>query len=118
VQPPPRFVADGDVYVAETLQSRPSAYLLHFSTVVECLDGHVESVYVCAHATHTQVTDLFLRASEEIIATRQLERHPILGAHDELRCLRDHLERVEAFLISHSHQVRLELDADAAARAD
>ena len=116
VRPPPRFLDAGDnAYVGETLRARPSAYVLQFSTVVEGLDGHVESVYVCARATHTQVTDLFLHASDEIVATRRLEHHPILSELDELRCLRDHLERVEAWLVSCGYPLRLQLDPAAAA---
>src|SRR4051794_22302784 len=93
VDPQPVFTITGRACRSETLQLAASAYVLEFSTVLVDVGVHVESVYVAGRGTHTRVTDLYITGGEEILATRQLERHPVLGETGRLRCLRDHLER-------------------------
>ena len=115
VEPSPVFTVKGRICRSETRQRTASAYMLEFSTVLTDHGVHVESVYVAGERTHTQVTDLYIAGDEEILATRTLEQLAILGPLGWLRCLRDHAEHVETFLISLGYaDARVELDAASA----
>jgi hypothetical protein len=103
IEPAPRFIVAGEPCASETLHCYAGARVLELATALPDLGVRVETVYVTAKGAKTQVTDLFLAAGEEILATRQLTDHPISGARGRLRCLRDHAERVEAFLLSLGH---------------
>jgi hypothetical protein len=83
-------------------------------SVVSPTGVHVETVYVAGPGTNTQVTDLLITRGEKILATRTLADHPVLDDTGRLRCLRDHLDRVEAFAASFGCPgLRAALDAEA-----
>jgi hypothetical protein len=90
----------GDAQRSETVYCYAGARVLEFATAVPDLGVRVETVFVTETGEDTQVTDLMVAPGESILATRRLEHHPICGDIARLRCLRDHAERVEAFLAS------------------
>jgi hypothetical protein len=88
---------------SETAYCYAGARVLELATAIPDLGVRVETVFVTDAGEETQVTDLLIAPGESILATRRLQDHPICGEVAGLRCLRDHAERVETFLVSLGH---------------
>jgi hypothetical protein len=100
IEPAPAFMVDGQRCQSETVYCYAGARVLELATALPDLGVHVETVYVTASGEVTQVTDLMTAQGEEILAVRRLSDFPICGEVAGVRCVRDHAERVAAFLES------------------
>lgn len=98
VDPPPSFTIGGERCESETIYCYAGARVLELATTIPDLGVHVETVYVTATGEETQLTDLMTAQGEEILATRRLSGFPICVELARLRCVRDHADRVAAFL--------------------
>src|SRR4051794_5431260 len=100
IDPAPTFTIGGERQESETMYSYAGARVLELATTLPDVGVHLETVYVTATGEETQVTDLMTAQGEEILATRRLSDFPICGEVAGVRCVRDHAERVAAFLES------------------
>jgi hypothetical protein len=100
IEPAPSFTIGGERCESETVYCYAGARVLELATTIPDLGVHVETVYVTESGEETQVTDLMTAPGEQILATRRLTCFPICAEVAQLRSLRDHAERVEAFLVS------------------